>query len=273
MLEPKIWPIAFAEKDKVEPLDDHLVRTAVILVELFERELKYLESQYEPIYKVAILASLFHDLGKANEYSYRQYEKGKGKISFKCHEVLSFLILEKMRYNRVNKSLGLGKSEWDVVQYAVLNHHHAMRLISECAENSRMMNAYKAKGLASLKIWKLLGLEPPKDENYLVLEGWHPGQLVMEFSYKIAKADEHNALTRLKYGFVVSGLLSLADTLAAFLYRGEMRDTAQTPSRYVRLTLEERGYTVEEFKERYAYLVRDFDLKREFEKLKPYLRG
>ncbi|ALU12351.1 hypothetical protein EYM_02720 [Ignicoccus islandicus DSM 13165] len=244
-----VWPIAYAEGNRVEPLEDHLLRTAFITLRVFERELEYLQKERSTVLKIATLSALFHDLGKANERSYERYVKGDDKVSFKCHEVLSFLILKEMEYNKVYKELGLERNDWMVIEYSVLNHHHAMRMVSECLLDERSI--YKAIGLERMKLWKVLRIESPESKDYWSIGGYSARDVLQNF---VNRDVYQMGPYYLKLSYVMSGLISLADSLAAFLYRGELRDTPQTPSKYIRLSLRERGYDVDEFLSKYSWL-------------------
>ncbi len=211
--------IAYLEVDKrrnsvsCEYLYEHSLRTAMVGLVIYENELK------GKLRDLFILSALLHDVGKANESVKAQIDyviRNGGKVSFKCHEVLSAqVVLELKRKSNVFQEV------YEPVFYAVLRHHHAMRALGDCKKISlTLIDVGKLKKLIP-QLSQLVGIKP-------------------EF------ADIENVtryLRNKKDAFLLSGFLSLADSVAAFLARRP--DHSEKPSKFVRLALEERCLSIE----------------------------
>ncbi len=217
-------------KEVFEGLKDHSLRTASVGLTLFERELERL-GLLEPF----VLAAVLHDVGKANKMVLEKFKKIKleeckdQKLSFACHELLSAQAAWELR-----KELG---SHYWVVLYSVLRHHHAMRGIKDC---------FKKGDLVLDRVGKLSELIPRLEE----LKGLKPSKTLIEHEVENAMA---HSMKELKEAYVVTGFLSLADSVAAYLGRVILTnsnleqgfDSSNKPSRFVRLSLEERGWNLE----------------------------
>jgi len=196
---------------RYEGLLEHSLRTASVGLVLLERELGSLKEAF-------VLAAVLHDVGKGNNRSLAQFRRLKsgattGKVSFRCHEVLSAgAVLELER--------DLGEELYEPVFYAVLRHHHAMRGVSDCLKEDLILE----------DVGKLKNLIPQLEG----LKGLRPTDKILHEAINLGNKRE---------AFVLTGFLSLADSVAAYLARRP--DSSEKPSKFVALSLKERGWDLE----------------------------
>ncbi|NPA85547.1 MAG: CRISPR-associated endonuclease Cas3'', partial [Crenarchaeota archaeon] len=168
----------------VEDLKEHSVMTAAVGLALFKEELRWVDE--------FVAAALLHDVGKANKRSLRQCEEvrlGKReRASFRCHEVLSAQAALEL--------MGFMNADYAAVMYAVLRHHHAMRKVRDCLKEDLELGDVGA----------LKDLIPHLSN----LKGLKPSSELFDIASKVRDLGK---------AFILTGFLSLADSVAATLFR------------------------------------------------------
>ena len=219
-------------KEVFEGLKEHSMRTASVGLVLFQQELERfnLGDQF-------VIAAVLHDVGKANEDVLKKFKQIKSqrcenqRLSFACHEVLSAQVAYELKE--------FLKEDYRVVLYSVLRHHHAMRGAKDCFKMGKNLVLDDVGGLSEF-VPKLKGLR-----------GIKPNTSIIEHEA------ESMAMKELKKAFVVTGFLSLADSVAAYLGRVILAnssleqgfDSTGKPSKFVLRSLKERGWDLERDKE------------------------
>jgi len=154
-----MWPVAYAEVScssnlHAVTLEEHLVSTAQLIVELFSERLNYLERRYKSaehcigsLREMAYLTGLLHDLGKASVYymnnfiaktvggprrSEHQEKCRENKLQFVYHEYVAPLIIIHTLHNELS-SHARDRSEiyamintYYTISRVIARHHAAM---------------------------------------------------------------------------------------------------------------------------------------------------
>ena len=232
---------AFLEREEgnkvvYEGLTEHSIRTANVGLILFKDELDYLERRYNGVREAFVVAAILHDIGKMNEEVLNQirlFEENKiNKISFACHELLSAQVaietLEGYKY----------ASE---VIYAVLKHHHAMRLIKDCLPRASKLRLLRTQELTNNSLNCKLCEDAAKIGELMKRDIRPKKDAILGTVYCL----EYPALA-----FALAGFLSLADSVAAYLGRVILAnssleqgfDSSGKSRKFVLRSLEERGW-------------------------------
>ncbi len=220
-------------------LYDHSLLTAKVGLVIYERELD------KKLRELFMLSALLHDVGKANDVVKKRWNdvlRNGGKVSFRCHELLSAQVVLELR--KMHEAF---EEVYEPVFYAVLRHHHAMRMLRECNDSNLTLDDV---GKLAQVIPSLKDLKGTKAVMSTIIH-------------------ETDQLIDKKNSFILAGYVSLADSVAALIKRRQ--DSSQKPSKFVRLALEERGLSPQRVEERIR--VKEKELEGEImDVVRKYLR-
>ncbi len=110
------------------PLVNHSISTARISCLLFAKRWEWRSKKARNIHVLLPMASLFHDIGKAEKYyvekALNRCNKGQNP-SFYAHEIFSAATISHLAHKLLPKGCGLGEKY--ILVSSVLLHHHGMK--------------------------------------------------------------------------------------------------------------------------------------------------
>jgi len=142
MTPVKLYAKKPGSRDETIPAHTKSVFEATLAIfEFFENDIKKCfglsEEDFQTLKKVCIVASILHDIGKANSHFLKQILSDKFVRQAIRHEVMTIWILSK--FPDVLKWLNLSETEEKLVVRTIVNHHIKVSNHSECGWNTEAL--------------------------------------------------------------------------------------------------------------------------------------
>ncbi|MEM1612416.1 MAG: CRISPR-associated endonuclease Cas3'' [Desulfurococcaceae archaeon] len=213
-----MWPVAYAEVScssnlHAVTLEEHLVSTAQLIVELFSERLNYLERRYKSaehcigsLREMAYLTGLLHDLGKASVYymnkfiaktvggprrSEHQEKCRENKLQFVYHEYVAPLIIIHTLHNELSSHARDRSGIYAMINTyytisRVIARHHAAMTERHPMELMNLMTGFGRTGNVLTEVLKgLCEKESNVDDLLRVLKKNCMSRFCSEFLEKI----------------------------------------------------------------------------------------